>query len=122
MRRVLVIERSLETIAAARSALESRGFEVEIAMHGGTGIEIVTSRRIDAVLLGLDGLEVSGEDLLQRVKESKPGIPILVTGDTVDALRTAGQLDDRVESYLPKPLDGELFLAELERIATLLVG
>lgn len=116
IQRVLVIERDLELISAARNALEQRGYEVEIAMTGGTGVEIVTNRRVDVVLMGLDGLEIPGPDLLQRVKESKPGIPILVTGDHLSRHRQSAELCERVAGFLDKPLSGEQFLSELDRV------
>jgi len=115
MQRVLIIERDVDFINSARTILEDLGFEVEIALQGGTGVDIVANRRIDLVILGMDSLECPGLDLLQRVKESKPGIPILVTGDSVAKYRMLDELDDRVAGYLERPLDSTAFCAELEK-------
>jgi len=119
MQRVLIIERDVDFINSARTVLEDLGFEVEIALQGGTGVDIIANRRIDVVILGMDNLECPGMDLLQRVKESKPGIPILVTGDNVTKFRMLDELDDRVAGYVERPLDSTAFCAELEKALAL---
>lgn len=116
MLRVLIIDRDIEFINAARTILEDYGYEVEIALQGGTGVEIVTNRRIDAVFLGMENLECPGPELLQRVKEAKPGIPILAASVNLGKHRMLGDLDDRVAGYIEKPLDPQVFSNILERI------
>ena len=115
MQRVLVIDRDVDFINATRTVLEEMGFELEIALQGGTGVEIVTNRRIDLVLLGLDNLETPGPDLLQRVKEAKPGIPILAAVENVARYQMLDDLGDRVAGYIPKPLDPNHLRLEVEK-------
>jgi DNA-binding NtrC family response regulator len=115
MQRVLVIDRDVDFINATRTVLEEMGFELEIALQGGTGVEIVTNRRIDLVLLGLDNLETPGPDLLQRVKEAKPGIPILAAVENVARYKMLDDLGDRVAGYIPKPLDPNQLQLEVEK-------
>jgi len=115
MLRVLIIDRDIDFINTARTILEDYGCEVEIALQGGTGVEIVTNRRIDAVFLGMEGLESPGPELLQRVKEAKPGIPILAASENLGKYRMLGDLDERVAGYIEKPLDPQAFSNIIER-------
>ncbi|MBN2490794.1 MAG: response regulator [Planctomycetes bacterium] len=115
MQRVLLIDRDVEFIAGARTLLEQHGFEVEIALHGGTGVDIVTNRRVDLVLLCLEDLEAPGTDLLQRIKEAKPGITLLAVGRPATHDRVVGDLKERIAGFLDKPLDPTAFLREIDR-------
>ena len=107
MHRVLIVERELEFINAARGILESMGCEIEIALQGGTGVDIVNNRRIDAVIMGLDDLEIPGPELLQRIKEARPGIAILAASSQTGRYKMVGELTDRVNGFVDKPLDPE---------------
>ena len=116
MLRVLIIDRDLDFINTARTILEDYGCEIEIALQGGTGVEIVTNRRIDAVFLGMEDLECPGPELMQRVKEAKPGIPILAASVNIGKYRMLGDLDERVAGYIEKPLDPDVFSNVLEKV------
>lgn len=118
MQRILVIDRDVESIGAVRSVLEAMHFEVEIALQGGTGVEIVTNRRVDLVVLGLDGLEMPGVELMQRVKEARPGIPVIVVAENVEQCRADIELAERVEAFIQKPIDDLVFRESVEAMAT----
>jgi DNA-binding response OmpR family regulator len=93
-----------------KRGLGARGFRVNCAFDGDSGLECALGERVALVLLdlmlpGRPGLEVLGELVARR-----PGLPVVV-------LTARGQLEDRVEGlnagaadYLVKPF----MLAELE--------
>jgi DNA-binding NtrC family response regulator len=115
MQRVLVIDRDVEFINAARTILEELGFEVEIALHGGTGVDVVTNRRVDLVLLSMENLEIPGPELLQRVKEAKPGITLVATGQGAARERLISGFKERIAGFVTKPIDAADFAREIDR-------
>ncbi|HWK90316.1 MAG TPA: response regulator, partial [Longimicrobium sp.] len=86
------------------------------ALQGQIGVELAREHRPDLVLLDLHLPDISGEEVLRRLRadERTASIPVIVisadaTLDSLDRLRTAG-----ADAYLTKPLDLDEFLEALE--------
>ncbi|MBZ0268664.1 sigma-54 dependent transcriptional regulator [bacterium] len=94
--------RQRETLAAV---LEERGHIVRIAGGGAQAIEAVRKEPIDIVLTDLRMPDVSGLDVLRKVREIQPEVAVVVltaygtVGGAVDAMKS-GAAD-----YLTKPVD-----------------
>ena len=86
-RKVLVADDNADAIAILRSALESRGFAVVAASTGVEALAAVEVDIPDVILLDVMMPEMSGIEVLQRLKDSPrtAKIPvILVTAKTHD--------------------------------------
>lgn len=80
MRRVLLVEHRLEAVHAARAVLERLGVEVAIALDGTTAVELLHQHRVDCVLAATELLAAPGPDLVGRLREAAPGLPVLTIG------------------------------------------
>jgi two-component system nitrogen regulation response regulator NtrX len=110
---VLIIDDDKSIREAARRVLEYEGYTVLEATDGQEGLTRVSNEWPDAVLLdikmaGLDGIEV-----LRRIKETDPEIPVVMIsghGTVATAVETTklGAFD-----FLEKPLDRDKILVVL---------
>ncbi|HKO14682.1 MAG TPA: sigma-54 dependent transcriptional regulator [Gemmatimonadaceae bacterium] len=103
MPNVLIIDDEQAITSALGTYFERQGHTVSCAHTGEEGIEGIRRTRPDLVLLDLRLPDMSGFDVLERVKELMP-VVIMITGygDVPEAVR-AMQLG--AESFLTKPVE-----------------
>jgi signal transduction histidine kinase len=112
-RKILVIDDNLELVDLIRRFLESKGFQISIALDGKKGIEKALSYHPEVVLLDLKLPDIPGDELLKRLKEiDKDMAIIVVTGHggeqiAVDMMRK-GAID-----FLSKPIEYETLLKSI---------
>jgi DNA-binding NtrC family response regulator len=101
------IRDSLETL------LTLEGFSVDLAGDGASGMDLLTRRGYDLLLLDLALPGESGIDLLPRIKALAPDLPIIMitaygtVGNVVDAIRAGAA------NFIQKPWDNEKLLADI---------
>jgi two-component system OmpR family response regulator/two-component system response regulator QseB len=107
--RVLVVEDDPLLGDALRVGLSQAGFAADWVRDGSSGLQAVASEPFAAVVLDLGLPELSGLELLKRVRAERNAVPILIlTARDAVADRIAG-LDAGADDYLVKPVDlGEL--------------
>lgn len=116
---VLYIEDNLSNFRLIERALALRG-EVRLipAMLGGLGLDLAREHRPDLVLLDLHLPDMSGEELLARLRADPATRHIPVVVLSADA--TPGQVErllaDGARAYLTKPLDIGEFLALVDDV------
>ena len=103
--------------AAIRESLETllslEGFTVTIARDGVSGLEQLARSEYDLLLLDLALPGESGIDLLPRILEMQPNLPVIMitaygtVGNVVDAIRAGA------ENFVQKPWDNEKLLADI---------
>jgi len=108
---LLLVEDHADISEMLASYFESRGFAVDYAADGLTGLHLAVTNRYDAIVLdlmlpGLDGLSIC-EKLRQEARNSTP-IIMLTARDTLDDKVTG--LSTGADDYLVKPFA----IAELE--------
>ncbi len=95
--------------------MKEAGFSVVSAEDGKKAFESFSQNRIHAVLTDLDMPELSGNELLKRIKEQSPDTPVIVItaygtiDSAVDAMR-AGAFH-----YLTKPVNRDVLLHTLDQ-------
>ena len=114
---VLVIEDNRDIADMVCAFLEGRGFQVDYAGDGVTGLHLGVTREVDAIVLdlilpGLDGLEVCRR-LRQDARRDVP-ILMLTARDTLDD--KIGGLDAGADDYLVKPFEIEEMEARLRAL------
>lgn len=102
---VLVVDDERNLVRSLLFALEGAGIKGRGAHDGKSALALAAELRPDAILLDLRLPDVSGLDLLPRLHEAAPGVPVIMIsahGDTRAAVQCvkAGALD-----YLTKPFD-----------------
>jgi two-component system OmpR family response regulator/two-component system response regulator QseB len=107
--RVLVVEDDPLLGDALRVGLAQAGFATDWARDGRAGLLAVSTEPFAAVVLDLGLPELSGLDLLKRLRFQQNTVPVLIlTARDAVASRIAG-LDAGADDYLVKPVDlGEL--------------
>ncbi len=103
--------------AAIRDSIDTlltlEGFSVTLAPEGTTGLDLLARNEYDLLLLDLSLPGESGIDLLPRITELQPRLPIIMitafgtVGNIVDAIRAGA------ENFIQKPWDNEKLLADI---------
>lgn len=103
--KILVVDDNPDAIAIVKSALESRGHTVTTAERGGAALESVNTDRPEVILLDIMMPDMSGIEVLEKLKStpSTASIPvILVTAKTQDDDVISGYAIG-AEYYITKP-------------------
>jgi response regulator of citrate/malate metabolism len=119
MIRVLVVDDDF-MVAKVHAAFVARtpGFEVAgVAHSGATALVSVASLHPDLVLLDIHLPDMSGLEVLRRLRELEPDVDVLVisAAKEAEAVRTA--LRGGVVNYLLKPFDQDALCDRLQRYA-----
>ena len=105
MKRILIVDDDHATSAGMADVIEEWGFEAEVADSVKAGWAAVSKLVPDAAIVDLKLPDGSGLDLLKRIKETYPDVPVIIlTGHaTVDSAVKA--LKVGAEDYVTKPVD-----------------
>jgi CheY-like chemotaxis protein len=114
---VLYVEDNLSNINLIEHIIVHRPHvKLVAAMQGRLGLDLAREHRPDLILLDLHLPDISGEDVLQGLRQVQElrDIPVIVisadaTRGRIERLLSMGVLD-----YLPKPLDIKKFLQLLD--------
>ena len=116
--KLLVVDDNLDSIAIMRGILEVRGYEVATAQSGAEALEFLAQQSVDLVLLDIMMPEMSGMEVLQRIKgDALTGrLPvILVTAKTQDEDVLSGY-QYGADYYITKPFTGKQLVYGIELI------
>ncbi len=114
-RRLLLVEDDENIAAALRDVLEAEGYALTHADRGERGLELATRERFDVVLSDLKMPGMTGLELVQRVHEARPQLPLILmtahgTAETAITATKNGAYD-----YLLKPFEMDELLGVLEK-------
>jgi DNA-binding NtrC family response regulator len=111
--RILIIDDEAAIRESLDTLLTLEGFSVSMASDGPTGMELISKNEYDLLLLDLALPGESGIDLLPRIVETQPDLPVIMitafgtVGNVVDAIRAGA------ENFVQKPWDNEKLLADI---------
>lgn len=77
-RRILVAEDEGLAAMAIEDMLRDAGFEVLLAVDGQQALEIAAENPFDLLLTDLRMPRLSGNELVRKLRESRPGLPVVV--------------------------------------------
>ncbi|MGH8868129.1 MAG: ATP-binding protein [Actinomycetes bacterium] len=118
--KILYIEDNLANLRLVERVLAQRkNVEIIAAMQGGLGVELVREHQPRLILLDLHLPDMSGEEVLQRLREepSTADIPVVVVSADATPRQAQRLLAIGATAYLTKPLD---VLALLEMVDVVL--
>ena len=115
MKKILIVEDDKGISEFVKLELDHEGFETELAETGRAALEKFSSFSPDLILLDIMLPELSGLEVLRRIRKTSNVPVILVTarGDTYD--RVEG-LDAGADDYIPKPFEIEELLARIRAL------
>ncbi|TMA45412.1 MAG: response regulator [Deltaproteobacteria bacterium] len=109
---ILVVDDNADNVNIAREILLSRGFEVRVAYNGQSALASVEQQRPDLVLLDVMMPQMSGMEVLDRLRANPAtaGVPvILVTAKDQDEDLLAGYKYG-ADYYITKPFSAKQLL------------
>ena len=110
---ILIIDDEMGILDTIRILLKSEGFIPYTALGGKKGLEQIAALKPDLILTDVRMPDISGIELLRRLRELKVAVPVIVItahGDiplAVEAMRI-GAID-----FLEKPFEDEVLLASV---------
>ncbi len=111
--RILLIDDEAAIRESIETLLTLEGFIVSLAPDGHVGLDLLSRNQYDLLLLDLALPGESGIDLLPRIKEMRPELPVIM----ITAFGTVGNVVDAIhagaENFVQKPWDNEKLLADI---------
>lgn len=95
---ILCIDHNEQSLSVRKFMLETRGYRVLTALDGENAIEIFCRGGIDLVLSALVMPSLDGNELVGRMKEISPEVPMVLFSGTVKAFERAS----RADAFLPR--------------------
>ena len=75
---MLVVDDEIEILKMFRDIFQPRGWRVFTAPTGTLGLANVEKEKIDIVLLDIRLPDISGIEILKKIKKTHPGLPVIV--------------------------------------------
>lgn len=121
MAEILIVDDENKILDVVESYLVSKGYQVKIATNGSDALSIINNGEVDLVVLDLMLPDISGEEVCQRVRNSKIErvrlTPIIMLSAKSHEMAIIDGLKTGADDYMVKPFS----LKELQvRIETVL--
>lgn len=120
--RLLLVEDEKPLLDSLRRRFEAEGYAVEMAENGRDGLYLATEYEFDAAIVDLGLPELSGMELIRKLREQGSRLPIL-------ALTARSSWQDKVEGlqagaddYVVKPFNAEELLARINALVRRAAG
>lgn len=107
MERILVIEDDSFFREVFSDLLREEGYDVEVASSGEEALEILGLRSFHVVVTDLVMKDVSGLDILSRVKQKDPAIEVIMVTGHGNLETAVFALKNGARDYLVKPINHE---------------
>jgi DNA-binding response OmpR family regulator len=96
--RILVVDDEIHVASTLADAIRSQGHEVAVAHDAEEALVLLARYNPDALMLDITLGELSGVDLLRRLRQSNTRLPVVVitghaSGDQLDEARRLGVTD-----------------------------
>lgn len=114
--RVLIVDDEVNTLKACATSLKMNGLRgVVIESDSRRVLDIMSGGGIDAVILDLYMPHLSGMELLPRLRELYPQVPVIVVTAAYELERAVECVKSGAFDYLVKPVDTERLLVTLRK-------
>ena len=115
--KILVIDDDVSIRSLLSSFLASRGYQVFQAATGTKGVEAMADTPADLVLLDLGLPDMTGLEVLKKIRKSFPQAVVLMLSGSQDEKSAREALRFGAYDYLTKPIDLETLATDfLQRI------
>ncbi|MCM1268058.1 MAG: response regulator transcription factor [Bacteroidales bacterium] len=111
---ILIVEDDNEINQMLRTLLQKNDYKTQSAYSGTEALLYLEKQTPQAVILDLMLPGMTGEELLQKIKERDPALPVIVASAREDVQTRVELLRAGADDYIVKPFDTEELLARLE--------
>lgn len=116
MNRILVIDDDKAVLNYLLVSLtQIRRFEVEVLSESANAFGMIDNENFDLILLDMDMPEVTGQEVLQYVRQNYPEIEVVILTGVEDIELAVESMKMGAYDYLCKPVDNKRLLLTLER-------
>ncbi|HLA44278.1 MAG TPA: response regulator, partial [Aggregatilineales bacterium] len=112
---VLIVDDDPEVFELIEQILSAQKFDLSHAMDGAEGLEMVSRRNPDLILLDLVMPGLTGNDMLVGIKQNQYQGPIIVTPKRGDEIRAIEAFRLGATDFLTKPIRPPELMAVVER-------
>ena len=109
--KILIVEDERLLADSLRTLLEHKGFTVEVAYDGETGVDLALLGIYDLLILDVMIPKLDGYELARRVRAQRCATPILMLTARSDVEDRIAGLNAGADYYLTKPFDSRELLA-----------
>ena len=113
MQTILVVEDDSKIARLLELELKHAGYAVMVATDGRTGLERALADDVDLVLLDVMLPQMSGLEVVRRLKEERPLLPVLMVTARGDRYDKVSGLDLGADDYITNPFEIEEVLARI---------
>src|SRR3954470_15103033 len=112
---ILCVDDDIAGLTQLGQQLRQAGYAVTAAAGGQAALDLVDSQRFDLVMLDLSMPDMSGLEVLYRVRQSlRPDeLPIIMIADAGEDDLGVGALNDGADDYVSKPLHLPVAMARI---------
>jgi two-component system cell cycle response regulator CtrA len=114
---VLIIEDDLAISGALRGMLKAEGIVTDASRDGEEGIELARQFDYELILLDLGLPDISGVEVLRRLRRAKIVTPVVVVSGEGDVVAKVEALGAGADDYVEKPFRNVELVARLRAVA-----
>ncbi|MBN2713362.1 MAG: response regulator [Planctomycetes bacterium] len=115
---ILVVDDEPPMLRMMQAHLEAREYSVITAMDGEEALACLEKGGIDMVFTDFSMPGMDGIELLKKIKERHPNIPVVMMTGYASQINLEECMNAGAEDYIAKPFDGETLDTIVRRIIT----
>src|SRR3954468_2446545 len=115
MNNILVIDDDVDICTLLNRYLSKNGFSVTTAYSGKAALESIINHVPDIVLCDFRLEDMNGSELLEKIKEKNPQVPVIIMTGYSDVRTAVNIMKSGAFDYVTKPLLPEEILLTLKR-------
>jgi len=101
--RLLLVEDEEKIARLVERAMVSERFSVDVARTGRDGLELANTYDYDLLILDLQLPQLSGSEILRRVRRTNPNVPVLILTARDSVRDKVAHFEAGADDYLTKP-------------------
>jgi two-component system copper resistance phosphate regulon response regulator CusR len=101
--RLLLVEDEEKISRLVKRALVAERFSVDVAKTGRAGLDLANAFDYDLLILDLQLPELSGSEILRRVRRTNPNVPVLILTARDAVADKVAHFEAGADDYLTKP-------------------
>ena len=99
----MIVDDDVEMRTLLAEYFRRLGFDVAEKESGAAALQTVTTNTFDCFILDVSMPEMSGTEMVRRLRLARPGLRVLYLTDNANALSDGHVARGEREAYLPKP-------------------
>lgn len=117
MKSILIIDDEPMILSAMKTTFLTAGYrEIETASNGQEALKKLARKHFSLITLDLDLPDISGLDLLLRMEEFQPELPVVVISGSNEVENAVKSLKLGAKDYIVKPVDKTRLLVTVQNI------